>query len=57
MQRDGKLYTSSALKWLMAVFSEMGVAFDENEWTEYPVQFNSIPTQENGWDCGMFVIL
>ena len=41
----------------MAVFSEMGVAFDENEWTEYPVQFNSIPTQENGWDCGMFVIL
>jgi Ulp1 family protease len=42
---------------LKAVFSANGVAFDVNEWTEYQKQFSSVPTQENGWDCGMFVIL
>ena len=42
---------------MKAVFSAKGVAFDENEWDEYPLQFGSVPTQLNGHDCGMFVIL
>jgi Ulp1 family protease len=42
---------------LTAESTAKGVAFDAGEWTEYPEQLNSVPTQENGCDCGMFVIL
>ena len=31
--------------------------FKESEWTEFPIQLESVPKQTNEFDCGMFMIM
>ena len=57
MSREGDRYIKNGLRWLAdEIMNKKGIAIDINEWKRYQ-QEDHVPQQNNGYDCGMFVLM
>ena len=54
---NGDKYIDYGLRWLAdEIMDKKGIAIDINEWTQYQQEVH-VPQQNNGYDCGMFVLM
>ena len=44
-------------KWLEIEMKEVGIILEESEWNLYPPDIENTPQQNNGNDCGIFMLL
>ena len=52
---DGTIFVNALFNWVIEEAKTENLAFDSSEWTlQYVVES---PQQENGWDCGIFVLM